>query len=138
MSDASAWRSWWRSERNSSMIVSRSASCRLNSSTGGVTVDPAVSGQQVTWSGPFTVPGGGDLIFQFAVTVSSTPGRYTNSVTALSSTVTVAPAQNAAPIDVANEGPIPVVPVQGIPVALVTAAIVGLAGWLHARRRRTA
>ncbi|MBA3266971.1 MAG: hypothetical protein H0T70_01750 [Acidimicrobiia bacterium] len=120
------------------MIVSRSASCRLNSSTGGVTVDPAVSGQQVTWSGPFTVPGGGDLIFQFAVTVSSTPGRYTNSVTALSSTVTVAPAQNAAPIDVANEGPIPVVPVQGIPVALVTAAIVGLAGWLHARRRRTA
>ncbi|MCA1683862.1 MAG: DUF11 domain-containing protein, partial [Actinobacteria bacterium] len=56
------------------------------SSTGGVTTDPAVSGQEVTWTGPFTVPAGGDLSFHFEVTVSSTVGLYTNSVSALSGT----------------------------------------------------
>ncbi|HEU5307337.1 MAG TPA: hypothetical protein VFW97_08430 [Acidimicrobiia bacterium] len=49
-------------------------------SSGATTTDPAVSGQDLTWTGPFNVPAGGTATLTFAVTVSTTPGTYTNSV----------------------------------------------------------
>jgi hypothetical protein len=111
------------------------------STTGGTTTNPSVSGAQLTWTGPFTVPANGSFQFHFSVTVSSTPGHYTNSVTATAtfatqtpSPATVAPALDTAPIDVALVGPIPSIPVEGIPLALATAGLLG--GGLLARDRR--
>jgi uncharacterized repeat protein (TIGR01451 family) len=49
-------------------------------SSGATTTDPTVSGQDVTWTGPFSVPAGGTATLTFAVTASTTPGTYTNSV----------------------------------------------------------
>ena len=102
--------------------------------TGGITTDPAVSGQELTWTGPFTVPAGGDLTFHFEVTVPVTEGVYTNDVTATSATHTVAPAVNAASILVPPIGAIPLVPAEGIPVAAATVVLVGLALWARVRR----
>ncbi len=49
------------------------------SSTFGATEDdPDVSGQTLTWDGPFPVPGGGSITLTFAVNVSDTPGEYDN------------------------------------------------------------
>jgi uncharacterized repeat protein (TIGR01451 family) len=48
------------------------------SSTGATTSDPAINGQNLTWSGSFPVSGGGSITLHFAVTVSTTPGVYLN------------------------------------------------------------
>ena len=49
------------------------------STTGATTSDPTVSGQNLTWNGPFNDPAGGDVTLHFGVTVSSTPGTYYNN-----------------------------------------------------------
>jgi uncharacterized repeat protein (TIGR01451 family) len=108
------------------------------STTGGVSTDPTIAGTSLTWTGPFTVPAGGDLTFHFGVTVSAAEGLFTNTATATSGTVTVAPAQSTAPIQVALVAPIPVVPREGLPVAAATAALVGAVWMLTRRRSRTA
>ncbi len=48
------------------------------STTGATTADPGVAGGVLTWTGPFTVPRSGSLTLTFGVTVSGTPGVYTN------------------------------------------------------------
>jgi uncharacterized repeat protein (TIGR01451 family) len=48
-------------------------------STSGLTsADPSTAGQVLTWTGPFTVPGEGQVSLHFGVTVSSVPGDYLN------------------------------------------------------------
>jgi uncharacterized repeat protein (TIGR01451 family) len=46
------------------------------STTGVTTSNPSISGQALTWSGPFTVPATGSVSLHFLVTVASTPGDY--------------------------------------------------------------
>ncbi len=75
------------------------------SSSGLTAANPGVSGRNLTWSGSFTVPaasGGspGTLTLHFAVTVSQTPGTYTNSVTGAGSGVSVLAANDVAPVTV--------------------------------------
>ena len=76
------------------------------SSTGATTADPAVTGtpatgQTLTWTGPFSVPGKSALTLHFNVTASTIPGTYTNSVTAQAAGgFTVQPTGPTAPIDV--------------------------------------
>jgi uncharacterized repeat protein (TIGR01451 family) len=60
------------------------------STDSATTNDPAINGQTLTWSGPFTLPGGGSvptltvpgggsvITLHFKVTVASTPGDYFN------------------------------------------------------------
>ncbi|MEO7131841.1 MAG: PKD domain-containing protein, partial [Dermatophilaceae bacterium] len=77
----------------------------VGSTTGATTTDPAVNGQALTWTGSFVVPAAtantpGTLTLHFGVTVSTTPGTYTNSVTGAGTGVTVIPAIDTAPITV--------------------------------------
>ena len=66
---------------------------------GGITVNPTVNGQDLTWTGPFDLPAGGTIQFAFAVTVPATGGIYTNSVdgTAVGGVIGV---RNTAPVTV--------------------------------------
>ncbi len=73
-----------------------------SSTTGGVTTNPAVSGQTLTWNGPITVTAGTTLHVHFSVTVSSTPGTYTNSATATGDGLIIVGATNVAPVTVAG------------------------------------
>jgi uncharacterized repeat protein (TIGR01451 family) len=50
----------------------------IGSTTGVTTSDPSVSGQALTWSGPFTVPANGSVSLHFLVTVATTPSTYFN------------------------------------------------------------
>ncbi len=89
------------------------------STTMGITTDPAVAGGQLTWTGSFSVPAGGTLVFHFKVTASTTPGHYTNSVSVSNVGTTVASATNTAPIDVATVVVVPALPVEGLPIVFV-------------------
>jgi uncharacterized repeat protein (TIGR01451 family) len=106
------------------------------STTGGITANPTVSGSQLTWTGTFSVPASGTLVFHFKVTVSTTPGHYTNSASASNGASTVASVTGTAPIDVGTVAVIPTFPLEGLPVAI------GLGGGLlylfyrFERRRR--
>jgi uncharacterized repeat protein (TIGR01451 family) len=73
-----------------------------SSTTGGVTTNPAVSGQTLTWNGPITVTAGTTLHVHFSVTVSTTPGTYTNSATATGDGLIIIGASNVAPVTVAG------------------------------------
>ena len=48
------------------------------STTGATNNNPAINGQNLTWSGSFTVPGNGSITLHFLVTVSTIPGVYYN------------------------------------------------------------
>jgi uncharacterized repeat protein (TIGR01451 family) len=74
------------------------------STTGATTANPAISAQILTWSGPFTVPAGGNVVLHFNVTVSSTPGQYFNNATADAGSFSVAPTGNTAPITITVGG----------------------------------
>jgi uncharacterized repeat protein (TIGR01451 family) len=50
----------------------------VGSSTSATTNNPVVAGQNLTWSGSITVPGGQSITLHFLVTVSTTPGDYYN------------------------------------------------------------
>jgi len=43
------------------------------------TADPAVSGQNLSWSGPFVLPAHGSGVLTFSATASTTPGDYLNN-----------------------------------------------------------
>ena len=105
------------------------------STTGGITTDPAVSGSQLTWTGPFPITASGALTFHFNVTVATAPGHYTNTVTANAGSASVIAATNVAPIDVATVAPIPAFPIEGLPVAVGTVGVFTLAFWIVRRRR---
>jgi uncharacterized repeat protein (TIGR01451 family) len=82
------------------------------SSTGLTTADPTVAGDTLTWAGPLTVPAAsgttpGTATLHFGVTVSNTPGTYTNRATAEASGLTVVPTGDTAPITVGDGGPTP-------------------------------
>ena len=51
--------------------------------------EPVVTGQTLTWAGPFSVPATGSVSLHFSVTVSSTPGDYFNNATADAGSATV-------------------------------------------------
>jgi uncharacterized repeat protein (TIGR01451 family) len=70
------------------------------STTGLTTTDPTVSGQEVTWSGSFTVPAGGTATLTFGVTVSTVEGTYTNSADGAATGQTVAGTGATAPVTV--------------------------------------
>jgi uncharacterized repeat protein (TIGR01451 family) len=74
------------------------------STTGATTADPAVAAQTLTWAGPIAVPPGGTASLHFGVTVSSTPGTYTNQATADAGSDTVAGTGPTAPVTVGGGG----------------------------------
>jgi uncharacterized repeat protein (TIGR01451 family) len=57
----------------------------------GQTDNPTISGQNLTFAGPYTVPANGSIVLQFGVTVSTTPGEYFNQAGGESADFTVAP-----------------------------------------------
>jgi uncharacterized repeat protein (TIGR01451 family) len=75
------------------------------STTGVTSSNPTVSGQTLTWNGPFAVPGSGSVTLHFGVTVSSTTGTFRNSASADAGAVTVASADATAPITVTRAQP---------------------------------
>ncbi len=74
------------------------------SSTGATTTDPTVAGQTLTWTGSFAVPPVGAATLHFGVTVSSTPGTYTNQANADAGSDTVAGTGPTAPVTVGAGG----------------------------------
>jgi uncharacterized repeat protein (TIGR01451 family) len=70
-----------------------------NSTTGATTANPTIAGQELTWSG-VSATAGGAATLHFSVTASSTPGTYTNLVTATAEAYTIAPTGPTAPITV--------------------------------------
>jgi uncharacterized repeat protein (TIGR01451 family) len=74
------------------------------STTGATTADPTVSGQMLTWTGPFSAPAAGNVSLHFLVTVSSTPGEYFNDASADAGTIPVAPTGPTAKITVTSGG----------------------------------
>lgn len=70
------------------------------STTGATTSDPTVAGQNLTWSGPFNDPAGGDVTLHFGVTVSSTVGTYYNNAGGSAETTAVAQTGDTAPVQV--------------------------------------
>jgi uncharacterized repeat protein (TIGR01451 family) len=74
--------------------------------TGAISTDPAINGQQLVFAG-FTVPALGSASLHFAVTTSSVDGTYFNSASADAGSVSVVPADNTAPIIVGSPPPPP-------------------------------
>ena len=72
---------------------------------GGGTDNPTINGQQLTFTGPYTVPAGGSASLSFDVTVSSTPGTYFNNAGGDSTGFTVIPTGPTAPITVTQGQP---------------------------------
>jgi uncharacterized repeat protein (TIGR01451 family) len=70
------------------------------STTGATTADPSIEGQDLTWSGPISVPASGDASIHFGVTVSTTPGTYVNNAGGSADGYTVAPTGDTAPVTV--------------------------------------
>jgi uncharacterized repeat protein (TIGR01451 family) len=80
-----------------------------SSTTGAATNDPAISGQMLTWNGPFNIPAGSTITLHFAVTVSTTPGVYFNQ------------AGGSADYPVIDTGPTAPITVTAAPTATPTA-----------------
>lgn len=70
------------------------------STTGATTSDPAISGHDLTWTGPFTDPAGGDVTLHFSVTVSQADGTYFNNAGGTAQDVAVASTGDTAAITV--------------------------------------
>lgn len=81
------------------------------STTGVTTDDPATSGQDLTWSGSYSIPAGSvdapaTLNLSFQATASTVLGTYTNSASATGAEgATVIPAVDVAPVTVQNPVP---------------------------------
>jgi uncharacterized repeat protein (TIGR01451 family) len=71
----------------------------VGSTTGATTADPSASDQRLTWSG-IVVPAAGSASIHFGVTVSSTPGTYTNSASGDAGNFALAETGPTAPIEV--------------------------------------
>jgi uncharacterized repeat protein (TIGR01451 family) len=70
------------------------------STTGLTTDDPDISGQDLTWNGPFTAPGGEDVTLHFGVTVATELGEYFNEAGGTAEGFTVTPTGPTASITV--------------------------------------
>jgi uncharacterized repeat protein (TIGR01451 family) len=76
------------------------------SSSGLTTSDPSVNGQELTWSGSFTIPANGSATLHFLVTVANEPGDYFNSASGQAADdYTVLPTGQTAEITVTSGGP---------------------------------
>ena len=80
------------------------------STTGATTADPSISGQDLSWSGPISVPASGDASIHFNVTVASTPGDYFNNAGGSAEGFTVAPTGDTAKITVTGATDVPGAP----------------------------
>jgi uncharacterized repeat protein (TIGR01451 family) len=80
------------------------------STTGATTADPAISGQDLSWSGPISVPAAGDASIHFSVTVASVPGDYSNNAGGVAEGFTVAPTGDTATITVTGDTGVPGAP----------------------------
>lgn len=74
------------------------------STSGATTLDPAVNGQTLTWTGPFTVPGSNDLTLHFEVSVATVNGTYFNEASADAGSFAVAGTGPTAPVTVGAGG----------------------------------
>ena len=74
------------------------------SSTGVTTTNPGISGQTLTWAGPFSVPASGDVMLHFNVTVATTTGVYFNNAGGEAGAIPVAPTGPTAAITVTGSG----------------------------------
>ncbi|HYR12605.1 MAG TPA: post-COAP-1 domain-containing protein, partial [Mycobacterium sp.] len=83
-----------------------------SSTTGVTTTNPGISGQTLTWAGPFSVPASGDVTLHFNVTVASTAGVYLNNAGGEAGAIPVAPTGPTAAITVTGSG-------AGAPASLV-------------------
>lgn len=52
------------------------------SASGGITSNPSITGQTLTWNATKTIAPGGNLVFSFSVTATTARGIYTNTATA--------------------------------------------------------
>ena len=86
------------------------------STTSATTNEPAISGQTLTWSGPFSLPAGSTITLHFNVTVSTTPGIYLNQAGG-----TAIYTSTSAPLDVVDTGPTAPITVTAAPTATPTA-----------------
>ena len=95
------------------------------STTGATTSDPTVSGQTLTWTGPFTVPAAGaapgTTTLHFNVTVSSTPGTYYDNATADGGSYVVVATGDTAPVTVTAPAPTPTATATATSAATATA-----------------
>lgn len=101
----------------------------VTGSTSGVTTsNPAVAGQQLTWSGPFNVPAGGSVSLHFLVTVTTVPGGpYTNDATADAGAATVVGTGPTAPITVTGPPPIAIPTASAWGLMMLTLLLAGAA-----------
>jgi uncharacterized repeat protein (TIGR01451 family) len=76
-----------------------------DSSSGLTDAEPEISGDTLTWTGPFVVPARAQQTLEFMVTAAGTPGEYFNDVTATSQQVAVIPAVDTAKITVVAAQP---------------------------------
>jgi uncharacterized repeat protein (TIGR01451 family) len=72
------------------------------STTGATTSNPTISGQTLTWAGPFTVPAAGSVSLHFNVVVATAPGEYLNNASADAGAIAVAPTGPTAMITVSG------------------------------------
>jgi uncharacterized repeat protein (TIGR01451 family) len=94
------------------------------------TAGTTTGGSTLTWTGPFSVPANGTLVFDFKVTIASTAGPYTDSVTA-NTAATLTPATATAVITNPTVVGSPAFPIEGLPIAFVVGA-----GFLYLAWRR--
>ncbi|MEO8424002.1 MAG: fibronectin type III domain-containing protein [Actinomycetota bacterium] len=85
-------------------------SYQAGSTTGSTTSDPSISSQDLSWSGPISVPASGDASIHFNVTVASTPGDYFNNAGGSAEGFTVAPTGDTAKITVTGVTGVPGAP----------------------------
>lgn len=95
--------------------------------------EPMVTGQDLVFAGPLTVPANGTLTISFGVTVSSTPGSYDNSAEADGGNDSVAGTGPTATIEVTDGQPEPVIAEAPVAVLLPLVAA-GLLAVLVRRR----
>jgi uncharacterized repeat protein (TIGR01451 family) len=80
-------------------------------STSGEIGDPSQEGQTLTWTGPFTVPGGGSFELSFDVVVAGEAGEYLNEAAAFADGVQIEPTGPTAPVTVTSTATGPCLPV---------------------------
>lgn len=103
---------------------------RTGTTTGATTADPAISGQTLHWTGPFTVPSSGSTSLHFGVNVATSSGQYFNNATAdAAGSASVVSTGDTAPITVtAPPANVPPSVDAGLVVAGDEGALVSLRG----------
>ena len=74
------------------------------STSGATSADPMLAGDNLTWSGPFTLPAHGMVSLAFHAAASSMPGEYLNNASANASGIAVTPSGPTAKVTVLECG----------------------------------